>query len=300
MHRIPTDTPVQIREHAETTLVGHAQQMDPRHLSLVAEKLINTLDPDGDYDPRDPTDRTELALGGRDTRTGLTAIRGKLDDHAVAVFIAATDPHAKPRPEADGIKDPRSASTRLAQALTTVLADHLTAGTGPVQGGERPHVTMTIGYDALTGRLGPATLDATAVTVPAATARRLLCDCDLIPAVLGSAGEPLDHRPGHPHLAHRDPPRRGPAGPRMRVPRLRPTGPLVRHPPPQVLGGRWTHQPGKWLLSLRFPSHPDPSGRLADPDGQRRPPRDHPTQLDRPRPTPPPQPAAPAPAMSGS
>ena len=90
------------------------------------------------------------------------------------------------------MKDPRSASTRLAQALTTVLADYLTAGTGPVQGGERPHVTMTIGYDALTGQLGPATLDATGVTVPPATARRLLCDCDLIPAVLGSAAEPLD------------------------------------------------------------------------------------------------------------
>ena len=192
MSRIPADTPVQIREHAETTLVGHAQQMDPRHLGLVAEKLINTLDPDGDYDPRDPADRAELALGSRDTRTGLTAIRGKLDDHAVAVFIAATDPHAKPRPETDGVKDQRSASTRLAQALTTVLADYLTAGTGPVQGGERPHVTMTVAYDALTGRLGPATLDATGVAVGPATARRLLCDCDLIPAVLGSAAEPLD------------------------------------------------------------------------------------------------------------
>ena len=84
--------------------------MDPIHLGRVAEKLINTLDPDGDFEPNDPADRAELALGVRDARTGLTAIKGRLDDHAVAVFIAATDAHAKPRPETDGIKDQRSAA----------------------------------------------------------------------------------------------------------------------------------------------------------------------------------------------
>ena len=93
------------------------------HLGLVADKLLTTLDPDGNYEPRDPAARTELALGVRDARTGLTSIKGRLDDHSVAVFIAATDAHAKPHPETDGIKDPRSASTRLAQALTTVLED---------------------------------------------------------------------------------------------------------------------------------------------------------------------------------
>jgi hypothetical protein len=68
-----------------------------------------------------------------------------------------------------------------------VLDQYLAAGAGPVHAGERPHVTMTVQYDALAGRLGPATLDATAVTIGAALARRLLCDCDVIPAVLGSS-----------------------------------------------------------------------------------------------------------------
>jgi hypothetical protein len=192
MSRIPTDIPAEIREQAETTLVDHARVMDPLHLGLVAEKLLTTLDPDGDFEPKDPANRAELAFGGRDARTGLTPIKGRLDDHAVAVFVAATDAHAQPRPETDGVKDQRSAATRLAQALTTVLEDYLTAGAGPVQGGERPHVTMTVPFDTLTGRLGPAMFDATGVTVGPATARRLLCDCNVIPAVLGSAGEPLD------------------------------------------------------------------------------------------------------------
>ena len=110
----------------------------------------------------------------------------------MAAFIAATDPHAKPRPETDGIKDQRSAATRLAQALTTVLDAYLAIGDGPVQGGERPHVTMTVQYDALADRLGDATLTAAGTPVGPAMARRILCDCDVIPAVLDSAGEPLD------------------------------------------------------------------------------------------------------------
>ncbi len=192
MARIPTDIPADIREHAEHTLVGHARQMDPKHLARVAQKLLDTLDPDGHFEPNDPADRAELTLGSRDARTGLTPIRGRLDDQTVAAFIAATDPHAKPRPETDGIKDQRSAATRVAQALTAVLDAYLALGDGPTQGGERPHVTMTIDFDAIKGRLGSATLDATGTPVPAAVARRLLCDCDVIPAVLGSNGEPLD------------------------------------------------------------------------------------------------------------
>ena len=192
LSRIPADIAPDVREQAETTVVDHAKDMDPIHLSRVAEKLLDTLDPDGDFEPPLPADRAELTLGPRDARTGLTGIKGRLDDLTLNAFIAATDPHAQPRPEVDGIKDQRSAATRLAQALGTVLDGYLTLGAGPEQAGERPHVTMTVQYDALTGRLGPAVLDATGVTVGPAMARRLLCDCDLIPAVLASNGEPLD------------------------------------------------------------------------------------------------------------
>ena len=192
MDRIPTGTNIDVREQAEHTLIGHAQDMDPTHLSRVAEKLLDTLDPDGAFQPPNPADRTELTLGPRDTRTGLTRITGRLDDLTVAAFSAATDPHAAPRPEVDGIKDQRSAATRLAQAFSTVLNGFLAIGDGPIQGGERPHITVTMHYDALTKHLGSAVLDATGTTIGPAHARRLLCDADVIPAVLGATGEPLD------------------------------------------------------------------------------------------------------------
>lgn len=192
MDRIPAGLDPDVRGQAEHTLVDHARDMDPTHLSRVAEKLLDTLDPDGTFQPPDPADRAELTLGSRDTRTGLTPIKGRLDDLTVAAFIAATDAHAAPRPEVDGAKDHRPAATRLAQAFSTVLDGYLAAGVGPIRAGERPHITMTMQYDALTARLGSAVLDATGTTIGPAQARRLLCDCEVIPAVLGAGGEPLD------------------------------------------------------------------------------------------------------------
>ncbi len=245
--------------------------MDPKHLARLAQKLLDTQDPDGHFDPNEPADRAELALGSRDARTGLTPIRGRLDDQTVAAFIAATDPHAKPRPETDGIKDQRSAATRLAQALTAVLDAYLALGDGPTQGGERPHIAMTIDFDAIKGRLGSATLTGAGTPVPAAVARRLLCDCDVIPAVLGSNGEPLDIG-GHPHLAHRNPPGRDPAGRRMRLPRLRPTRPVGRPASPHWADGGPTSlanaavlcgphhtliHAGDWQIRMATDGHPE-------------------------------------------
>ena len=192
MGKIPTEVPVDVREDAERTLVGHARTMDPADLSKVAARLLVTLDPDGDFAPKNPADRTELALGTRDARTGLTPIKGTLDDSTVAAFITATDPLAQPRPGVDGVKDQRSPATRLAQAFSTVLDGFLATNERPAQGGERPHVTMTLQYDALTNRLADATLTAAGTPVGPAQARRILCDCDVIPAVLGANAEPLD------------------------------------------------------------------------------------------------------------
>ena len=50
---------------------------------------------------------------------------------------------------------------------------------------------MTIDWDALRTGVGNATLDY-GQRLSVATARRLSCDCKVIPAVLSGEGEPLD------------------------------------------------------------------------------------------------------------
>ena len=62
---------------------------------------------------------------------------------------------------------------------------------GESLGGDRPQVVVTAPFDVLTQHLGAGRLD-TGEQVSPATVRRLCCDAMLLPAVLGTAGQPLD------------------------------------------------------------------------------------------------------------
>ncbi len=201
----PHDLDPTVFDDCEKLLVDQARQVDPGRLAEIAQQLEQIVDPDGtgpDNDP-DPVNRMELALGVRNPRTGLTPIKGTLCDEAVEAFRQATDPLAAPHPAADGSKDTRTPGQRLAQAHLDVIRGYLDAGDGPTNGRQVPHITMTIDYDALTGALGDAALDYGGPIGPA-TARRLLCDAQIMPAVLSGDGQVLDvgrtERTFPPHL----------------------------------------------------------------------------------------------------
>jgi hypothetical protein len=72
-----------------------------------------------------------------------------------------------------------------------VLRLFLDHGDAPTHGGERPHVTVTMRYDDLARRIADAVLSYGG-PVSAAEARRIACDADIVPAVLGSGSEVLD------------------------------------------------------------------------------------------------------------
>ncbi|MGH3525177.1 MAG: DUF222 domain-containing protein, partial [Mycobacterium sp.] len=61
-----------------------------------------------------------------------------------ATIQSALDPLAKPRPEAEGIKDLRTHPQRQIDALEQLTGDALRAGTLPSQGGEKPHVSISL------------------------------------------------------------------------------------------------------------------------------------------------------------
>ncbi|HEY5877259.1 MAG TPA: DUF222 domain-containing protein [Nakamurella sp.] len=201
----PKDLDPQIFDDCEKLLVEQGRQVDPGQLTKLAQQIENIVDPDGtgpDHDP-DPVARMELRLGVRNPRTGLTPLTGTLCDEAVEAFRQATDPLAAPRPAADGVKDTRSPAHRLAQAHLDVLRGYLDAGDGPSTGRQVPHITMTIDFVALTRAVGDAALDFGGPVGPA-TARRLLCDAQIMPVVLGGDGLVLDvgraERTFPPHL----------------------------------------------------------------------------------------------------
>ncbi|MEV0271338.1 DUF222 domain-containing protein [Hamadaea sp. NPDC050747] len=90
-----------------------------------------------------------------------------------------------------GEADLRSAGARRADALIELCQRILNAAELPDNGGEKPHLTVTLPWDALQAKVGAGLLDTGDLLTPE-TVRRLACDAMIIPAVLGGDGQILD------------------------------------------------------------------------------------------------------------
>jgi Domain of unknown function (DUF222)/HNH endonuclease len=189
---LPISVSPQQRAWAEDVLVQAAADMDARTLAKVGARLRAELDQDGT-----PPSEKELAHPINELRfslrpDGRLRFRGELDPEACALFQRVLDPLAKPHPTtAEEGPDLRDAAERYGDALVEVLQLAADSGELPSQGGEKPHLLVTASLDALREQLHAALLEGIGV-LDAASARRIACDCKLIPAVLGANSEPLD------------------------------------------------------------------------------------------------------------
>ena len=190
LQRLPATLDPAVRAAAEHTLVHAAISFDPDQFRKIAHRLQETIDPDGQLGT-DPASKMELHIGFRNAATGLTSITGRLDDLGAETLRKAIDGLAAPHPTVDGITDQRPAALRRAQALVEVLNRSLTHTLVPEQGGQRPQVTVTLDWELIRDAVGTATLD-NGETLTPAVARRILCDAEIIPAVLGGHSEVLD------------------------------------------------------------------------------------------------------------
>jgi hypothetical protein len=190
MRKLPAVLDPVTRESCEQMLVEHGQFMEPQRFAGFARNILLIVDPDGDL-AKDPSDRVELSIGSRNPETGMTRFSGQLDDEGVELLNQAIDADSKPRPSDGGEPDRRSPANRRGLALKEALRRSLDLGTGPTQGGERPHITLTMDFEDLKNQVGSATL-AHGGPVSAAEARRLACDANIIPVVMGSASQVLD------------------------------------------------------------------------------------------------------------
>ena len=169
----------------------------------------------------------------------------------------------------------------------------LSTGDLPVNGGDRPQLTITVPYDLLSKQLGTGLLDTGQRLTPTQT-RRLACDAHLLPAVLGSHGQVLDVGQS----------RRLITGALRRALVLRDRGcafPGCDRPPRWCDGHHiqpWTHggptSSGQRGPALRTPPPHHPPQRLEHPPRPRPAPGIHPTRPPRPTPTTPTQHLPPA------
>jgi hypothetical protein len=186
--RIPTRIGTPQRVQVEAELARQARILDAGQLAVLGQRMLASLDQDGRPPNDTPQTRRWMRLRDRDGGCELT---GWLDREAAEIVRSALSPLAAPRPATDVEIDLRTGVQRDADALVELAQRALTDGQLPTEGGERPQVVVTVSLPVLQGRLGSASL-ALGGPITADLARRIACDAEIIPVVLGSRGEPLD------------------------------------------------------------------------------------------------------------
>ncbi|GAA5147605.1 HNH endonuclease signature motif containing protein [Nocardioides marinquilinus] len=89
-------------------------------------------------------------------------------------------------------RDPRDHGARLLDALVEVCHQAQTTTALPTTHGATPRITVTIDHRALVAQVESDGLLGSGQSLSAAAVRRLACDADLLPAVLGGEGQVLD------------------------------------------------------------------------------------------------------------
>ncbi len=184
---------------AQTTVLGYADTLGPSELRTLASRMAELIDPAGaEQEEADRLAREERrAKAGRFLKLrpdhhGSLTITGRLpvaDGALLAAQIEALMPPISSYRSNDELPTPEM---RRADALVLLAEQAANAGTLPAQGFDRPTVKITIPLETLTDGLGPAATLDDGQPISAGQARRLACDADIIPVVLGGNSEILD------------------------------------------------------------------------------------------------------------
>jgi hypothetical protein len=176
---------------AEEFLLGLAPVLNSAQLRSCAKHLDAVIDPDGEPDREDAA-RLKRGAHIRDNHDGTQTLAWTDIDENIAILKAAMEALAAPVPGEDGVRDPRSAAERRADALLDLCLRALNAGELPGSRGVRPHLHVT--FTAATWHREPGAPHgrcSTGEELSPATIDRLACDADITGILLDGAGVPL-------------------------------------------------------------------------------------------------------------
>jgi hypothetical protein len=210
---LPGDPDIRTRGVQVLLLLDEAKRLDATELRRVARHLAAVVDPDGEERLAEKAvDREERAahharhFSITDDGAGGAWLKGRCAIEDAATLKATLIPLAKPEPTAGTIcdpgtceipgcghdgRDPRDHGARMLDALIELCRRAQTHDLLPDSHGATPRVSVTINLDDLRDQTGYGTTE-TGEDLPAATIRRMCCDADLIPVVLGTHSEVLD------------------------------------------------------------------------------------------------------------
>lgn len=187
---LPGGVPAAMTSTIEKLLVDTARDEGTRSVVHRAAEISHRFGPEVlEEQERAARERRWLLL--THAHDGTLSIRGKLDAEAGALVSAVLAPLAAPAPATVGTPDVREVGLRYADALVQVC--QVASAQGPEVRGEPSTVLVTIGLETLENRVGcaPGYLD-TGYPISVSTARKQACDANVIPILLGTAGQPLD------------------------------------------------------------------------------------------------------------
>ena len=188
-----------LREEAAPTVLQGLLDMGiadgPKGVRSLRPALLAAHGADGEFQADADTAERLVSLSRPSTdELGALTYQLVLDPAGAAALEAAIGPLSAPVPGPDGERDPRSPQLRRGQALIEVCRRATSAGDRPPSG-VKTTLMLTMSYDDLAARVGAATVVGSAQggsLIAPETARRLACDANVIPTVLGSRGEILD------------------------------------------------------------------------------------------------------------
>jgi hypothetical protein len=203
----------EVRTRGVQVLLDEAKRLDATELRRAARHLAAVIDPDGQERLAEKAlDREERAAHHSrhftltDDGAGGAWLKGRCTTEDAALLKATLIPLAKPEPAAgptcdpgtcdipgcghDG-RDPRDHGARMLDALVELCRRAQTQDLLPDSHGATPRLSVTINLDDLRDQAGYGTTE-TGEDLTATTIRRMCCDADLIPVVLGTHSEVLD------------------------------------------------------------------------------------------------------------
>jgi hypothetical protein len=155
IEKLPDKIRDQHQDEIEAELVGYAETFDPIPLAKLAERVRFCYDPDGTLEDVAYRDQhRDVTLRRRVDGSG--TLTGECTAELAELLELHFDALAKPRPEQDGVKDPRTARQRRHDALIEALKLNLRARQLPSVGGVTATIVLTMSVEDYEQRKGLA------------------------------------------------------------------------------------------------------------------------------------------------
>lgn len=196
---LPDDASVETRVLAEELLVEQARYHGPLTLTRIGHRILERIDPEaadrvlGQRLEAEERRAHRLRSGRRWTDGhGSVFYRFRLPEGEDGVAQQVLDALSAPQPCGETGRDERTAEQRYADGFIDAMRRVSLDGGLPDSGGDRPRVVVLIDFDRLRDQTGHGVNFDTEGQLSPAAVRRAACDAQILPAVLGGAGQVLD------------------------------------------------------------------------------------------------------------